>query len=111
METLPRRTTCMTRTDRITLAACIAFALAWTVSGIIPREAPETRLPMEWAHIYATWAGGRVTESFRVGDGYYAVDGTISEEDPGAMANRHAGTPERWRYIHEALCAKMKRPS
>ena len=43
----------MTRLDRITLAACLAFALAWTVSGIIPREAPRnTRtMPEEWAHI------------------------------------------------------------
>jgi hypothetical protein len=86
----------MTRLDRITLATCLAFALAWTVSGIIPREEPLP--PREWAHIEATWSNGTTTESFRVGDGYYAVDGTLSEDDSGAMANRHAGVPESWEY-------------
>jgi len=81
----------MTHINRITLAGCVvvtvALLLAWSIG-----DTPETRLPEEYANVIATWANGRQTISFRVGEYYYIEDGA-------GMAEQHAGTPERWEYV------------
>ena len=81
----------MTRINRITLAACLVVSVALIVGFSIP-ETHETRLPEEYAPIIATWANGRQTVSFRVGEYYYIDEGN-------GIAEQHAGTPTTWRYV------------
>jgi len=65
--------------------------IAALIVGLSIPETHETRLPEEYAPIIATWANGRQTVSFRVGEFYYIDEGN-------GIAEQHAGTPKEWRY-------------
>ena len=82
----------MTRINRITLAACLVVSAALIVGLSIPEAPKETRLPEEYASILATWANGRQTVSFRVGEYYYIDEGN-------GIAEQHAGMPRTWKYV------------
>jgi hypothetical protein len=60
--------------------------------GLVDIPGPASRIPIEYRNVVATWATGRQTVSFRVGEFYYI------EQADGSMS-QHAGAPESWRYV------------